>query len=112
MSKQNGQGSFVVGLMIGGVVGLVTGILLAPRPGRETRRILDKSAQALPEMAEDIYSSVELQKERLSEEVAKNWHRLKDAMAAGIEASQAESQDLTSVSPGKNSQEQSSPLSK
>jgi gas vesicle protein len=106
MSKENGDSSFVTGLIVGGVVGVAAAILLAPRAGRETRRILNKSAQALPEIVEDIYGSVELQKERLSESATKNWHRLKDAIAAGIEASRSESEELTTVSDVPDTEEQ------
>ena len=90
MSKQNSSGSFIVGLVIGGVVGTVTGIIIAPRQGSQTRRILAKSAQALPEIVEDLSSSVQLQKNRLANSVTQNWYRLKDAIAAGIQASQSE----------------------
>ncbi|MGK7938596.1 MAG: YtxH domain-containing protein [Crocosphaera sp.] len=94
MSNNNNGGLFVVGVLIGGMVGTFTGLLLAPRSGKETRRILKKSADALPEMAEDLSSSVQLQADRLSESAQKNWHdtlnRLSEAIAAGIEATQME----------------------
>ncbi|MDJ0510126.1 MAG: YtxH domain-containing protein [Crocosphaera sp.] len=94
MSNNNNGGLFVAGVFIGGMVGTVTGLLLAPRSGRETRRILKKSADALPEMAEDLSSTVQLQADRLSESAQKNWqdtlNRLSEAIAAGIEATQME----------------------
>jgi len=75
---------------------LVAVSLLAPRTGRETRRLLKKSADALPEIAEDISSSVQIQADRLSESALKNWDgtlsRLKEAIAVGIEASQRDRQ--------------------
>ena len=87
MSKQNGESSFVVGLIVGGVVGTIAGMVLASRSNKQTRQILDKSVQALPELAEDLYNSVELQGTRLSKLASKNWDRFKDAVAVGIEAS-------------------------
>ncbi|MEA5512187.1 YtxH domain-containing protein [Crocosphaera sp. UHCC 0190] len=113
MSKNNNGGLFVVGMVIGGLLGTVTGILMAPRSGRETRRIIKKSADALPEMAEDLSTTVQLQADRLSESAQKNWGetlvRLKEAIAAGIEATQTEipetslPRDITSdVSPSDN----------
>lgn len=94
MSKKNNGGLFVAGIVVGGMLGTVTGMLLAPRSGRETRRIIKKSADALPEMAEDLSTSVQLQADRLSESALANWSgtltRLREAIAAGIEATQTE----------------------
>jgi gas vesicle protein len=95
--KKGNAGSFLAGMMIGGAIGAVAGLLVAPRSGKETRRILRKSAEALPELAEDLSTSVQLQADRLSDSAMRNWNdtivRLKDAIAAGIEASQLETQD-------------------
>jgi gas vesicle protein len=92
MSKKGSSGLLFAGLVVGGVLGTVTGLLVAPRSGQETRRILRKSAEALPELAEDLSSTIQLQADRLSETARRNWddtlERLKDAIAAGIEASQ------------------------
>jgi gas vesicle protein len=94
MSKKNNSGALFVGIVVGGLVGTVTGLLLAPRTGRETRRILKKSADALPELVEDLATSLQLQTDNLSESAQRNWQgtldRLKEAIAAGVEASQME----------------------
>ncbi len=89
-------GSFITGVLLGSAIGAITGLLVAPRTGRETRQILKKSADALPELAEDLGTTVQLQADRFSETALRNWDetldRLKDAIAAGIEASQLEPQ--------------------
>lgn len=91
MSKQNHTGMFLSGLTIGGAVGTILGLLVAPRTGKETRKVLKKSADALPELAEDLASTVQMQADRLSESALENWEstliRLREAIAAGIEAS-------------------------
>jgi len=96
-------GIFFGGVLIGGAVGTAIGLLTAPRPGRDTRRILKKSADALPEVAGDISSSVQFQAGRLSASTADNWSnvnwdswldRLRAAVAAGVAASQTELQTL------------------
>ncbi|GET37084.1 MULTISPECIES: YtxH domain-containing protein [Microseira] len=96
--SENRSGSFIVGLLLGAAAGTITGILVAPRPGKETRKLLKKSADALPELAEDLSTSVQIQADRLSESALRNWDetllRLKEAIAAGIEASQRERQIL------------------
>jgi gas vesicle protein len=97
MSNKNSGGAFVAGMLVGGIIGTVAGILIAPRSGRETRRILKKSMDALPELAEDLASTLQLQAGHLSESAQRNWNdtmiRLQEAIAAGIEASQLEDPD-------------------
>jgi len=84
--------------MLGATIGALTGLLAAPRTGRETRKILKKSADALPELAEDLSTSVQIQADRLSTSAMKNWDetldRLREAIASGIDATQRESQVL------------------
>ncbi|NEO32280.1 MAG: YtxH domain-containing protein [Symploca sp. SIO3C6] len=91
-------GSFIVGLLMGGAVGTIAGLLIAPRKGRDTRQLLKKSADALPDLAEDLSTSVQLQADRLSESALRNWDgtlaRLREAIAAGVEASGQERMEL------------------
>ncbi|MBW4622244.1 MAG: YtxH domain-containing protein [Cyanosarcina radialis HA8281-LM2] len=97
MSKK-GDSSFIGGLLLGAAMGTIAGLLAAPRAGRETRQLLKKSAEALPELAEDLSSSVQIQAERLSASAIQKWeqtlNRLQDAIAAGMEATQQERQVL------------------
>ncbi|WP_250124047.1 YtxH domain-containing protein [Chroococcidiopsis sp. CCMEE 29] len=92
--SNNRSGVFIGGVLVGAAIGTLTGILMAPRTGRETRQILKKSADALPELAEDLSTSVQLQADRLSESALRNWdetlERLREAIAAGVEATQQE----------------------
>jgi len=92
MSKQNKVGTFIGGITIGSAIGTMIGLLIAPRTGKETRKVIKKSADALPELAEDLSTSIQLQAGRLSESTLENWEgtltRLQEAIAAGLEASQ------------------------
>jgi gas vesicle protein len=94
--SNNRSGAFIGGLIIGAAFGTIAGILAAPRAGRETRQFLRKSADALPEIAEDLSSSVQLQADRFSESALRNWDstlvRLREAISAGLEATQRERQ--------------------
>jgi gas vesicle protein len=96
--SNNRSGVFIGGLMVGATIGALTGLLVAPRTGRETRKLLKKSADAIPELAEDLSTSVQIQADRLSANALRNWdetlERLKEAIAAGIDASQREGQVL------------------
>lgn len=96
--SNNRSGVFIGGLMLGATIGALTGLLVAPRTGRETRKLLKKSADALPELAEDLSTSVQIQADRLSANALRNWDetldRLREAITAGVVASQRESQVL------------------
>ncbi|MGF1487667.1 MAG: YtxH domain-containing protein [Prochloraceae cyanobacterium] len=94
MSKSNKTGLFVGGMLLGGAMGTLLGLIIAPRTGKETRKIIKKSADALPEIAEDLSTSVQIQADRISETAYRNLEdtltRLKEALAAGVEASKLE----------------------
>lgn len=85
--------AFISGVIVGTAIGAVAGLLAAPRGGRETRKLLKKTAIAVPQMAEDISSSVKLQADRISAAASENWQdtldRLSQAIAVGIVASQS-----------------------
>ncbi|AFZ35478.1 hypothetical protein Sta7437_1922 [Stanieria cyanosphaera PCC 7437] len=110
MSKQNRASVFVSGMIVGSAIGTIVGLLIAPRTGKETRKVLKKSVEALPDLAEDLSSSLLLQADRLSDSALRNWDetliRLKDAIAAGLEASQSDikpTQNTTELSQESNS---------
>ena len=109
--SNNRSGLFVGGMMIGATIGALTGLLIAPRTGRETRELLKKSASALPELAEDISTSVQIQADRLSANARSNWDetldRLREAIAAGVDASLRENQAVKQ----QNAQQKSESLS-
>jgi gas vesicle protein len=110
---KNNSGTLIGGLIVGSAIGAVAGLLYAPRRGQETRQILKKSAQALPEIAEDLSTSVQLQADRLSESALHRWDgtlmRLREAITAGVEATQIEAQTLQQT---RQSQQNSEPSPK
>ena len=96
-------GSFIGGLLLGSAIGTITGLLIAPRTGRDTRQLLKKSADALPELAEDLSTTLQFQADRLSESALRNWDgtltRLQEAITAGLEASGRASSELQQPEP-------------
>jgi len=102
MSKTS-PGSFISGVLLGTALGAITGLLVAPRTGKETRQLLKKSADALPELAEDVSTSVQIQADRLSESALRKWDqtlsRLQEAIAAGVDATKQERQTLKHTKP-------------
>jgi gas vesicle protein len=94
--SNNRSGRFLSGILFGAAAGAIAGLLVAPRPGYETRRILKKSAEALPELADDLAVVVQVQTDRLTENAIQRWDdtlvRLKEAISAGVEAGMEVSQ--------------------
>ncbi|MEM8602649.1 MAG: YtxH domain-containing protein [Cyanobacteria bacterium P01_H01_bin.121] len=94
MSRKQRNGSTLGSLLTGVAVGAAAGLLLAPRSGKETRRLLRQSTEVLPDVVDDLAVSLQLQADRLSETALSRWQgtlvRLKEALVAGIEASQQE----------------------
>ncbi len=92
------SGSFIGGLMLGATIGAFTGLLTAPRTGRDTRKLLKKSADALPDLAQDLSTSVQIQTDRLSENALRSWdetlERLREAIFTGIDAYMQEHRTL------------------
>ncbi|WP_017327358.1 YtxH domain-containing protein [Synechococcus sp. PCC 7336] len=85
----NRAGAFLGGLVLGTAVGTAIGLLVAPRSGRDTRRFLKKTAQALPDVAQDLKTSVQYQTEKLLDSAQHSlddtFDRLQDAVAVGKE---------------------------
>ncbi len=101
---KNRSGSFIMGMLVGSAIGALTGILVAPRSGRQTRQRLKKSVEALPELADDLAKTVQSQADRLSASTLRNWdetlQRLREAIAAGLEASKQERETLNQLDNG------------
>jgi gas vesicle protein len=102
MAKQR-SGLILGGFLMGAAVGTVAGLLYAPKTGRETRALLKKSADALPDLAEDLSSNLQVQASRLSESAVQQWDetlvRLREALGAGVEAAQAQRRMVQGRSP-------------
>ncbi len=91
--SNNNRGALLVGLIVGTAVGAVAGLLVAPRKGQETRKVLQKVAAAVPDLAEDLSDTVKLQTDRIATAAVGNWSatidRVQQSLAAGIVASQS-----------------------
>jgi gas vesicle protein len=91
----NHQGGTFAGFFLGAALGSLGALLLAPRSGRETRQQLSRALQDLAQITESLTVDVQSQAERLSDQALQQWedtlNRLREAIAAGIEASQEES---------------------
>lgn len=93
MSQHNSE-HFLGGLIAGTAIGTVIGLLIAPRSGQQTRRVIKKSADAVPDLVEDLSTSLQFHADKFSHTTLQNWdhtlERLKDALIAGQAASREE----------------------
>ena len=100
MSNQK-SGLFISGLLLGSVIGTATGLLIAPRTGKKTRQLVKKSASAIPQLTTDLSTSLKFQTDRFSDSTTNSWEeileRVKQALAAGLEASQKERKILSQI---------------
>ena len=69
--SNNSAESFMKGLLLGTVAGVVAGILLAPKSGAETREDIKKLAEDLRDKAEDAYAKARREVERKIEQIKK-----------------------------------------
>ena len=58
MSDKDSGSQFMMGCIIGGILGVVAGILLAPKPGSETRADLFDYGEVVRERAEEMAARV------------------------------------------------------
>lgn len=58
MADDDGGWSFVSGFFLGAVIGGITGILLAPKPGSETRSELQEQSETWRARAEELSSKI------------------------------------------------------
>ena len=100
MSNQK-SGLFISGLLLGSAIGTATWLLIAPRTGKKARQFVKKSASAIPQIATDLSTSIKFQTDRFSDSATNSWEeileRVKQAIAAGLEASQKERKILSQI---------------
>ena len=58
MSQENNVNSVLLGTIIGGAIGVISALLLAPKTGAELRGDLSAKFQALTEKTKDVAASV------------------------------------------------------
>jgi gas vesicle protein len=81
---------WVKGMIFGGLIGVVLGILYAPKSGNETREDIRKSAEELYEKARNSCAQTQIKMEDLAERgkdlYTGKMKGLKKAVEAGVEA--------------------------
>ena len=58
MGNNDNGGSFALGLLVGGIIGALIGMLLAPKPGSETRAEIWERSETLRSRADEAAASL------------------------------------------------------
>ena len=86
------------GMIVGAAVGAIAGLLAAPKQGKETRKRIKESADALPELMDDVSGTVQYHAERWTEVGLNKWDtalfRLRRAITTGLDVSKQERRRL------------------
>ena len=104
MSNRGGRAAaFASGILLGAAAGAIASLLATPRTGKETRKLLKESADALPDLAEDLSNTVQARADRVTASALRNLDgtliKLKEAIAVGLEVSQREQREAERSAP-------------
>ena len=69
-------GKFLAGFLVGGAVGAIAGLLLAPQSGEETREMLAKTSSDLYDKTEDSLKEIKEKAEDVVEDLQKKGDEL------------------------------------
>lgn len=91
---ENSTGETILAFMLGAIAGAAAGVLLAPEPGRKTRRRLADWLEELKEEGEDfleeqkdvLAKTIETTKESLADELETKKRAVEAALKAGKKA--------------------------
>lgn len=73
-------GKFIAGFVVGGAIGAIAGILLAPKSGKETREILANSAQDMIKRADETAKQIQSKADDAVSELQKKGEEIKNKL--------------------------------
>jgi gas vesicle protein len=70
-------GKFIAGFIVGGAIGAIAGILLAPKSGEETRELLSNSAKDMIKKADETAKQIQSKADDAVSELQKKGEEIK-----------------------------------
>ena len=71
---------FLAGFIVGGAIGAVAGILLAPKSGKETRELLANSAKDAAQRADETVKEIQSKADSVVEEMQKKGDEIREKL--------------------------------
>lgn len=71
---------FLAGFVVGGAIGAVAGILLAPKSGEETRKLLSDSAQDIARRADETAKQIQSKADDAVSDLQKKGEEIKEKL--------------------------------
>lgn len=71
---------FLAGFVVGGAIGAIAGILLAPKSGEETRKMLADSAQDMARRADETAKQIQSKADAAVTDLQKRGEEIKDKL--------------------------------
>ena len=71
---------FVAGFVVGGAIGAIAGILLAPKSGAETRKILADTAQDMARRADETAKQIQVKADDAVSDLQKKGEEIKEKL--------------------------------
>jgi gas vesicle protein len=100
IEREDGGGSFLMGLLAGTVLGAGLGMLFAPKAGSEVRKQLSEQANRLRSTANDTYNQASEKLTQASDKVSQMVDRGRDAYDRARTTAVNASASATSATPG------------
>ena len=73
-------GKFIAGFIVGGAIGAIAGILLAPKSGEETREALATSAQDMIKKADETATQIQSKADDAVSDLQKKGEEIKEKL--------------------------------
>ncbi len=86
-------GKFIAGFVVGGAIGAIAGILLAPKSGKETREMLASSAQDMIKRADETANQIKSKADDAVSELQKKGEEIKNKLQGLIDKQKGENQE-------------------
>lgn len=71
---------FLAGFIVGGAIGAIAGILLAPKSGKETRELLANSAKEAASKADETVKEIQTKADNVVEEMQRKGEEIREKL--------------------------------